>query len=38
MLKKRALEMRIDLKASTPAQTRLTGDIKKWASDGYARP
>jgi tripartite-type tricarboxylate transporter receptor subunit TctC len=32
-LKKRALEMGIDLKASTPAeaQARLTGDIKKWA-------
>ena len=31
-LKKRALEMGIDLKASTPAeaQARLTGDIKKW--------
>ena len=33
-LKKRALEMGIDLKASTPAeaQARLTGDIKKWAA------
>jgi tripartite-type tricarboxylate transporter receptor subunit TctC len=32
-LKKRALEMGIDLRASTPAeaQARLTGDIKKWA-------
>ena len=31
-LKKRALEMGIDLKASTPAeaQARLVGDIKKW--------
>jgi tripartite-type tricarboxylate transporter receptor subunit TctC len=31
-LKKRALEMGIELKASTPAeaQARLTGDIKKW--------
>ena len=33
-LKKRALEMGIDLKASTPAeaQARLTGDIKKWGA------
>jgi tripartite-type tricarboxylate transporter receptor subunit TctC len=33
-LKKRALEMGIDLKASTPAeaQARLTGDIKKWSA------
>ena len=32
VLKKRALEMGIDLKASTPAeaQARLIGDIKKW--------
>jgi tripartite-type tricarboxylate transporter receptor subunit TctC len=34
VLKKRALEMGIDLKASTPAeaQGRLTGDIKKWSA------
>jgi tripartite-type tricarboxylate transporter receptor subunit TctC len=33
-LKKRALEMGIDLKASTPAEAhaRLTGDIKKWGA------
>ena len=33
-LKKRALEMGIDLKPSTPAeaQARLTGDIKKWGA------
>ena len=33
-LKKRALELGIDLKASTPgeAQARLTGDIKKWSA------
>jgi tripartite-type tricarboxylate transporter receptor subunit TctC len=33
-LKKRALEMGIDLKASTPAEAhaRLTGDIKKWSA------
>ena len=32
-LKKRALEMGIDLKASTPAEAhaRLVGDIKKWS-------